>query len=122
MVSDLKTEAFRQRLVARMEELVRRAAQTGADLRREGEPLSPDLDEQAVQLENDEVLQGLNDAAKREILQVKQALSRVVSGSYFSCTRCGSAIETQRLEAIPYTDLCSDCARVQEREARSAVS
>ena len=121
VVSALKTDEIRQRLQARREELLDRAERTDADLRREAEPLSADFDEQAVQLENDEVLQGLNDSAVREIRQISQALSRLDSGSYFSCARCGAAIEPLRLDAVLYTPLCSECARAEELQARSRV-
>lgn len=82
-----------------------------ADLRREQEPLSADFSEQAVQRENDEVLQGIGDAAHDELRLIDRALRRLDSGDYFDCARCGAPIGEARLEAIPYADLCSDCAR-----------
>jgi RNA polymerase-binding protein DksA len=105
------TERFRTRLVARRRELAARAAHVAADLRREHEPLSPDFSEQAVQRENDEVLQGIGDAARDELRLIDRALKRLERGEYFECARCGGTIGEGRLEAIPYADLCADCAR-----------
>ena len=52
----MELDGIRKRLLARRDELAHRASTTGADLRREHEPLSPDFSEQAVQRENDDVL------------------------------------------------------------------
>lgn len=105
------TEKFRARLLARRQELATRASRAAADLRREHEPLSADFSEQAVQRENDEVLQGISDAAHDELLLIDRALKRLDSGDYFDCERCGAPIGEGRLEVVPYADLCADCAR-----------
>lgn len=107
----MATERFRTRLVARREELATRASRAASDLRREHEPLSADFSEQAVQRENDEVLQGISDAAHDELLLIDRALKRIDRGDYFDCGRCGAPIGEGRLEAVPYADLCADCAR-----------
>lgn len=107
----MATETFRTRLIARRQELASRASRVAADLRRENEPLSADFSEQAVQRENDEVLQGISDAVHDELLLIDRALQRIDRGEYFDCARCGAAIGESRLEAVPYADLCADCAR-----------
>ncbi len=110
-VQGVASDRFQIRLVARRQELATRAARAAADLRREHEPLSADFSEQAVQRENDAVLQGISDAAHDELLLIDRALRRIERGEYFDCARCGTAIGEGRLEAVPYTDLCADCAR-----------
>ncbi len=107
----MQIERFRARLVARRQELAARASRAASDLRREDEPLSADFSEQAVQRENDEVLQGISDAAHDELLCIDRALRRMTAGEYLECARCGGTIEATRLDAVPYTDLCADCAR-----------
>lgn len=107
----MATEKFRARLLSRRQELATRASRVASDLRREHEPLSADFGEQAVQRENDEVLQGISDAAHDELLLIDRALQRIDRGDYFDCARCGAAIGEGRLDAVPYTDLCADCAR-----------
>lgn len=107
----MDTDKFRIRLEARRQELAARASRAASDLRRENEPLSADFSEQAVQRENDEVLQGISDAAHDELLLIDRALRRMRDGEYLQCARCGAAIGLSRLEAVPYTDLCADCAR-----------
>lgn len=107
----MQPESIRQRLIARRDELVQRAASTGADLRREHEPLSADFEEQVVQRENDDVLRGLNEAARTELAQLNRALARIDEGAYLTCVSCGESIQLERLHAVPYTDLCARCAR-----------
>lgn len=43
--------------------------------------------------------------------KVEIALRKIESGSYGICERCGEAIPMARLEALPYSTLCVDCAR-----------
>jgi DnaK suppressor protein len=107
----LELETIRKRLLSRREELAQRAADAGADLRRENEPLSADFSEQAVQRENDDVLRGLGDAARGELASINRALARIASGDYLSCSACGADIDVRRLEAVPYADRCAACAR-----------
>lgn len=42
--------------------------------------------------------------------QVVEALARIDDGTYGFCTRCGNAIELERLEAVPSTGLCRSCS------------
>ncbi len=42
--------------------------------------------------------------------QVDEALERIDGIGYGNCEGCGTAIPVTRLEALPYTKLCIDCA------------
>lgn len=42
--------------------------------------------------------------------KVRHALSRIDSGGYGICERCGNAIPVERLDALPYSTLCVSCA------------
>ena len=53
----------------------------------------------------------MRDHAKAQLGQVDAALSFLDDGSYGTCHTCGSPIGTARLEAIPWTQLCIECAR-----------
>lgn len=48
--------------------------------------------------------------------EIKEALKRIEKGSYGICESCGSQIEPERLELIPWTRYCSKCARRQPEE------
>jgi RNA polymerase-binding protein DksA len=50
-------------------------------------------------------------ASERDLLaQIDAALDRLDEGTYGKCRRCGEDIEAARLEAIPYTPFCANCA------------
>ncbi|HEX5240283.1 MAG TPA: TraR/DksA family transcriptional regulator [Candidatus Limnocylindrales bacterium] len=53
----------------------------------------------------------LRDHARAQLAQVDAALASLDAGSYGVCHRCGGAIAAARLEAIPWVQLCIDCAR-----------
>ena len=52
----------------------------------------------------------LREQSLERLKEVQQALSRVSAGSYGKCVRCGGAIEAERLELLPSTQLCAHCA------------
>jgi DnaK suppressor protein len=58
--------------------------------------------------------------AKERVAELEQAIARFEAGSYLSCERCGDDIGTDRLEALPATRRCFDCARLAGPEARHA--
>lgn len=41
---------------------------------------------------------------------IEAALERIEDGVYGSCEECGGIIKKSRLNAIPFTSLCIDCA------------
>jgi DnaK suppressor protein len=52
----------------------------------------------------------------RDLLdKVDSALRRIKAGTYGSCERCGRPIDKARLRALPYSVLCIDCKKLEER-------
>ena len=52
----------------------------------------------------------------RDLLdKVDSALRRISAGTYGSCERCGRSIDKARLKALPYSVLCIDCKKLEER-------
>ena len=78
------------------------------DIRHEG--MSADWAEQASERENDEVLESLGNSSEEELVMIKFALQRIEDGSYFQCERCGVDIPNARLELLPFTSHCVNCA------------
>jgi len=105
---------IKQRLLDKRQELENRLVSITRDVRHEDNPLSGDWEEQAVQRENEEVIDALGNETRRELEQVTQALARVESGDYPYCADCGEEIRKARLELLPYTSLCVSCAERQE--------
>lgn len=100
--------AAKARLQAQLEELEGRQERIAADL---AEPPDRDWDEQAIEREDDESLEGQAVLVAREIASVKRALARIDDGTYGECVRCGGEIASGRLEARPEASLCINCAR-----------
>jgi DnaK suppressor protein len=46
-----------------------------------------------------------------QLAEVNKALERIEEGTYGICTNCGKNILPERLEALPYAELCIDCQR-----------
>jgi DnaK suppressor protein len=57
----------------------------------------------------------IRDTDARAIGQVVEALHRLEDGTYGTCTSCGESIEELRLEVLPATGLCFDCAESTSR-------
>jgi RNA polymerase-binding transcription factor DksA len=73
-------------------------------------PVSERFEDQATEREDDEVLEDLGAANAREIRMIDAALERIEAGTYGICTNCGNEIEPKRLDLLPETPLCADCA------------
>ena len=69
-----------------------------------------DLEEQAVDLEDDEVLESLGHVAQKEIALLKRALMRIRNKTYGICRSCEEPISEERLKAVLYAPLCRTCA------------
>ncbi len=58
--------------------------------------------------------------SEKEVLdKIELALERIADGSYGKCEDCGKKIPESRLEAIPYTSVCVQCAANEEKERGS---
>ena len=99
--------AAKSRLEAQLAELEDRLSRLDRDL---SETPDPDSSERAVQMEDDEALEGQAQVVSSEIASVRRALERIADGSYGTCTHCGEAIAEGRLEARPEAAMCIDCA------------
>ena len=100
-------DAIAATLKARLSELRGRVEGIDRELRT---PLSADFEEQAADLENQDALSGVEEAALREIGQIDAALQRIAQGSYGVCANCGNDIAPRRLEALPTATQCIGCA------------
>ena len=105
----MEYDTIRQELLRKKEELEIRLSNTHKHITHADGPPNPDFAEQAVERQNDEVVYGLNESAKSELIQIKRALERMDNGDYGICQECGRQIPVERLKAIPYTSYCKDC-------------
>lgn len=106
----MDTRVIRQVLTERKAMLENRASRVERDASHRDEPLSADFAEQAVERENDDVLHAIAGESLHEISMINQALLRLDAGTYGECSECGNSIGEQRLQAVPYTTHCIQCA------------
>jgi RNA polymerase-binding transcription factor DksA len=95
------------KLRKRLAELTERADDVEADLR---QPLDADFAEQAIDLADDEALEGVDHVLRAEARQIRAALGRIENGTYGACANCGDTIPRARLEAQPIATRCVKCA------------
>lgn len=104
-MTDLATR--KHQLQRRLDELQRRLS--GIEDALDDEP-SKDFEERSVEREGDEVMESLGSAGLLEIRQIQAALDRIDDGTYGECAQCGETISEERLNVLPYTALCRNCA------------
>jgi DnaK suppressor protein len=63
---------------------------------------------------------GLIENEQATLEQINDALTRIRAGTYGRCEECRSPIAKPRLQALPYTRHCIECARkLESREPRT---
>lgn len=106
----MDTDEIRKKLNAQRQELVERVDRTSKHLYQRDHPVSPNFAEQSAEMEGQELMYTLDREGKEEIRKISKALARLDSGDYGMCVNCGEDISVQRLEALPDTDVCIECA------------
>ena len=118
-MTELDTQGVRNRLEQRKQEI----ATTRERLRREGENMAEgelsqvdqhpaDSGTEMHEQELDETTEMMLDEEEKRIAEAMRALD---DGTYGKCRVCGKPIGDERLEAMPWADLCIDDRRREER-------
>lgn len=103
-----ETEKREKQLRRRLAYLENRLENIEAQL--DDEP-NRDWEDNAVESEGDEVLEDLGNQGQEEIKAIRAALDRIGNGNYGVCAKCGKDISPERLDAVPHTPFCRECAR-----------
>lgn len=102
----MNIDAFEQRLLNRKRELDARLNRIETDLEQAHDQ---DIEDHAIEVENDEVLESLGKAGQDELRAIDAAIARIKAGTFGTCPKCGEKITTARLEAVPHAALCQEC-------------
>ncbi len=94
-------------LQQKLDELVLRAQDIESRL---SDPGQADWEENASEMEGDEVEFEIGQLTKREIQEIEQAIARIDQGNYGLCTECGGKIDSRRIELLPFAGTCIKCA------------
>ena len=112
---------FKKRLIAEEEKLSSMLEQhqqerenirlSEASAERSPDPTSADGGSMAFELEKELTL---DENTKHLLNQVEHALVLIKKKKYGNCENCGEPIPVARLEAIPYSTICKNCAELIE--------
>lgn len=104
-ISEVRTKLLRKR-----SEIFARANRLHSDLYAREQPYSADFAEQAVELQNLDVLFQLDASTRAELGAINNSIERLDTGRYGICCQCAKPIDAARLTALPYAETCIDCA------------
>ncbi|MDR5652092.1 TraR/DksA family transcriptional regulator [Ruixingdingia sedimenti] len=99
--------ARKAQLEARLDDLRGRLRSIEAELQGHD---TADWEDRATESEEDEVLEGMGVSGAQEIRKILAALERIEAGEYGYCTKCGAEIAPERLDVLPFTPFCRNCA------------
>ncbi len=111
-----KLEQHRKQLLSEMEQLQAMGprVEIAFELR---EPRSDRGADAATALDLERKL-ALEDNLRSQLTLVDHALRKLEEGSYGRCDACGQIIPEERLQALPYANLCIKCKANQSRDVR----
>lgn len=101
------TPARKQQLETRLADLKARLEGIETEL---DSHQAQDWEDLATERESDEVLEDLGASGQLEIRQIEAALARIAAGEYGACVKCGTEISDERLDLLPHTPFCRNCA------------
>ena len=104
-LDDLRTAALRRvaTLVNSFDDIVESSSDVATDDEHDPEGHTIAWERQQIAARLDE--------AQMTLAEIDAAVRRLDAGDYGVCTVCGNDVAPQRLEALPATATCTDCAR-----------
>lgn len=103
---------FRKLLIEKKEEILSHLIHSKEDEDRLGESTQEPMDREdwANFTLTEDLMAKLADREVELLRAIDKALERMDDGTYGVCEVCGRKIEPERLELLPWTNLCSQCA------------
>ena len=99
-------ESFRRNLTKRRDGIFERHRQAEDDRRTLAEP-EIEFEEAAEKESIADVLAVVDEREEKEVGAIDRALEKIRLGTYGYCEVCGRAVALKRLEAIPWTSVCT---------------
>jgi len=110
----LPLQDLRAKLLVQRRDLFRQAAQTEDELLWLETDVEPESEERGRTETMVRLLDRLDERMKREIEAIDRALTKIETGSYGRCERCGKDIPVARLQALPAAMTCLACSEAGE--------
>ena len=103
-------QAAKQDLLTLKEEYETRIDKIEDHIQNPQDDLNEHWEDQAISYRQNDMRTNLMVEARQSLIYVENALSRIENGTYGKCEVCGEQIEEQRLQALPYANLCMEHA------------
>ena len=113
-MNEMQLEYFRQKLLQWKKELLAQSSDTLEELRQGGLNQPDDIDRASLETDKSIDLR-TKDRARKLIIKIDQALSRIEEGEYGYCLETGEEIGIERLMARPIATLCIEAQERHER-------
>ena len=110
-----KTKAYRDRLLARRENLFKQVTEAELTSRERDAEATQDPADMAANSYTKELLISMSANDRRLLGLIDEALKRVEAGEYGECVNCGEPVQEKRLDAVPWARYCLRCQDLQER-------
>jgi DnaK suppressor protein len=108
-----KAERFKRLLEARIVETERTIANSEQEIRAISTRQADTADQAAAEYER-QTLAHKAAVARQTVQNLRQALERIVQGTFGECAECGNDIESKRLDAVPWARYCLKCQELRE--------
>lgn len=108
-----KIEKFKKILENKKKELLQEIIEDNELMNNEsnsGETYSEEYDLASAIMES-ELKENIDENNIKLLKKIDYALERIENGTYGVCSLCGKEISEDRLEFIPYTEYCKECAK-----------
>ena len=110
-----KVEAYKKRLLAKQEELLRSVSKSEKDGREADEEATQDIADKAANSYTKEFLFHQSDENRRVLLLVGEAMDRMKEGTFGQCVECQEEVQQKRLDAVPWARHCFACQEKQDQ-------
>lgn len=110
-----RTKVFRDKLLARRENLVRQVTEADLSSRDRDQEATQDPADMAANHYAKELSISMSDNDRRLLNLIDEALQRFETGDFGECVHCNEPVQDKRLEAVPWARHCLRCQDLQER-------
>jgi len=110
-------DEFREILQSQLDEIMRDAGRTVAEMTDEKTNFPDPTDRAALESDRNFELR-IRDRERKLANKIREALQRIEDGEFGICEVCEEEIGVARLKARPVTTLCIDCKTEQERQEK----
>jgi RNA polymerase-binding protein DksA len=109
-------EKMEQELLAQQQEIVDKLRAGGSEFTAVNAGLEPkdEVDTAADEIDR-KMLEAVGSQDMKRFKLIDGALTRIRTGKYGICVKCGKPISQARLEVMPYATMCVDCKAKEER-------